>query len=84
MAKFAEKLTILAQAGDGLLDRLSYTKKVFSSPTQVCDAVQLEDLCLNCSCLQRPAFVADAAFQKVVQALLKKYPEFESSVEKVF
>ncbi len=32
---------------------------------------------------QRPSFVADPQYQKVVQALTSKFPDFFSSIEKV-
>lgn len=65
MSKFAEKLLILKSAGEGLLERLHYTKKVFASPTQ------------------RPSFIGDPQYQRVVAALVKKFPDFEPNVEKV-
>jgi hypothetical protein len=65
MAKFAEKLIILKEVGGSILQRLSFTKKVCSSPTQ------------------KPAFLSDVQFAKVNAALLKKFPEFDPSAEKV-
>lgn len=65
MSKVPERLIILKNHGEGIIERLLYTKRIFSNPTQ------------------RPSFLGDPQFSKALNALMKKFPEFENNVDKV-
>ena len=62
--KHAERLLILKELGNGILDRVHQVKRVYTGK-------------------YRPTYIQDPQYKKVFEVLLKKFPEFDQTLDKV-